>query len=247
MENTQPNYYAIIPANVRYDKNLSANAKLLYGEITALCNKEGKCWAKNEYFAELYGVSDRTVKTWIKQLKDLGYIETILIYKENSKEISKRYITIQGGEKKFTTVVKESSLPSGKKIHHRGEENCPDNITSINITRENIKNKLDKSSLQKSEKFDFTLKQVIDYANTSKQYKEELKKAIKAEEGNLTFENFETSLLAKGYKYKNFFLAYKSWNSKEKEKTKTKSDYLARCTKEKEIDYSQPINPRIPF
>ena len=44
-------YYAIIPANVRYDRRLTANAKLLYGEITALCNEKVYCWERNSYFS----------------------------------------------------------------------------------------------------------------------------------------------------------------------------------------------------
>ena len=58
---TTPSYFAVIPANVRYDSRLSANEKLLYGEITALANKDGYCWASNAYFAELYGVTVSTV------------------------------------------------------------------------------------------------------------------------------------------------------------------------------------------
>ena len=38
MYNEKPSYYAIIPANVRYDKRLTDKAKLLYGEITCLTN-----------------------------------------------------------------------------------------------------------------------------------------------------------------------------------------------------------------
>ena len=49
MENKK-NYYAVIPAEVRYAKNLKANEKLMYGELTALANEKGYCYASNEYF-----------------------------------------------------------------------------------------------------------------------------------------------------------------------------------------------------
>ena len=52
-QNSQPTYYAIIPADVRYSKNIVPQAKLLYGEITALTNKKGWCWATNKYFFTL--------------------------------------------------------------------------------------------------------------------------------------------------------------------------------------------------
>ena len=87
-------YYAVIPANVRYDKELPPNAKLLYGEITALCNQKGYCWATNEYFASLYNCAKSSVSRWIANLKERGYIDIELVYKEGSKEIEYRYIKI---------------------------------------------------------------------------------------------------------------------------------------------------------
>ena len=117
-EKIQKNYYAIIPADVRYDKRLKPLARLLYGEITALCNEKGYCWASNSYFAELYEVSDITISRYISELKEYGYIKCV--YDKTQENIDKRKIYIipsyQNGQdrinKNDNTVLTKQSIPS---------------------------------------------------------------------------------------------------------------------------------------
>ena len=125
--NERPNYYAIIPASVRYDNDLRPNEKLMYGEITALANSTGECWASNNYFAELYDVTPQAVSGWINDLKRKGYIEVDIVYKDNTKEIKNRTIRI------VSTKVCEGinkSLIGGK-------QKFKDNNTRKNNTRDN--------------------------------------------------------------------------------------------------------------
>lgn len=72
-ENEIASYFAVIPATVRYNKQLKSSEKLLYAEITALTNKYGYCYAKNKYFANLYNVTIETVSRWISDLKRLRF------------------------------------------------------------------------------------------------------------------------------------------------------------------------------
>lgn len=136
-----PNYYAVIPADVRYDNDLKDKAKLLYGEITALSDKYGYCYASNRYFAELYSVSQTTISLLIKNLIDNGYIESEIEYKDGSKEILNRYLKIiKGG---YLRNLKEGYL---KKV--KGN-NTSVNNTSIN--KENIKRKFIKPTIEEIE------------------------------------------------------------------------------------------------
>ena len=89
----KPNYYANIPANVRY-ADITPNAKLLFAEITALLQMNGVCFASNQYFSKLYGKNKVTISRWISELKRNGFIKISFTYKEGSKEIANRYIQI---------------------------------------------------------------------------------------------------------------------------------------------------------
>lgn len=139
------NYYAVIPGNVRYDKTLTPNAKLLYGEITALCNERGYCWATNSYFSELYGVSERSVSKWIQQLIEKKYIYSELIYEDGKKEVKQRHLSINeiGSEEKFTTYRRKVREGIEEKFHTPIEEKFQENNTSINNTKDTIYNIFD--------------------------------------------------------------------------------------------------------
>ena len=109
-----PGYFSVIPADVRYDVELCPNAKLLYGEITALCNKEGYCWATNKYFSRLYQVSTVAVSTWINQLVKKGYIFSVIKYEKTTNSfletviIKKRILSLQPLKNDEEGVVKEN-------------------------------------------------------------------------------------------------------------------------------------------
>ena len=113
-------YYAIIPANVRYDKSLTPNAKLLYGEITALCNEKGYCWAGNDYFAGLYNVSKTSISKWVSALRDCGYINIQLEYAEGTKQILHRYITLVKDpiEEKLNTPIEDKLIVNNTPINN---------------------------------------------------------------------------------------------------------------------------------
>ena len=75
--NEQPGFWALIPASVRYDKELPPNAKLLYGEVTALSDKLGYCYAQNSYFSDLFGLSERSVTRLLSTWTVLSAVDVV--------------------------------------------------------------------------------------------------------------------------------------------------------------------------
>ena len=133
-------YYAIIPASVRYSKEVPDGAKLLYGEITALCNERGHCWATNAYFAELYGKSSDTISRWISALARAGFIFALV----DNEAGNSRQIWLpesQGGIGKNAATL-SAKMPKGYRqkcsdpIGKNAEQNNTVNITLNNTEEE---------------------------------------------------------------------------------------------------------------
>lgn len=152
------NYYAILSADVRYNKNLTANAKLLYAEITALCNAEGYCWATNRYFANLYDVNLPTVSTWVKSLEKEGFIRIDAGHAEGNRR--KIYLKFKKDQPELFEEVPEEVTPSFEKSKEGIAKNRK---TSYEKSKEGI-SKNQKSSFEKS-------KDINNTSNTTKNIK----------------------------------------------------------------------------
>lgn len=218
--NEKPNYYSILPAIVRYDPDLTPTAKLLYSEITSLVNKTGICWASDKYFAYLYGVSDRVIRKYLKQLKEKKYIELEYEYEENSKEIKQRKILIIGMEQIFHTY--------GTKVPEGMEQKFRDNNKYINNKKEIYKEKILNDN-EFSNEFKNTLIEWLEYKKYS--YEElGFKKLLTIIKNNLK-EHSEEDLMsiidesiANNYKGITFNKLNKNFRKVKKEETKMVND-----------------------
>lgn len=130
MENEENNigYYAVIPATILYNDKLKANTKLLYAVITSLANKEGFCYASNQYLAQKLGVDQRTITRLLAELRNNNFI-IIEIIKNDNGEIIKRKIYPQ-------------DTPYGQNCRYPSRQNClypmDKNVEENNIITNNI-------------------------------------------------------------------------------------------------------------
>ena len=125
------NYYAVIPAQVRYDNTIPPGARLLYGEIAALANKNGYCFAQNSYFAECYQITVKTVKLWLSALEEKGYIKRVVVRDEKTNEATERRIFLMHIEFNMPTS-EEKGFDLGKKSSRGQEKKVPYNNTFNN-------------------------------------------------------------------------------------------------------------------
>ena len=84
--------YIILPEYITKDKNLTDKEKNIYSMILTLSKKQD-CIMSNGYISSMLNISKVHASRLVSSLRDKGYINVKLIYKENSKEILKRILT----------------------------------------------------------------------------------------------------------------------------------------------------------
>lgn len=208
MDKPQKNYYAIIPASVRYDDSLIPSAKLLYGEITALCNEKGFCWAGDGYFADQYGVGKATIQKWLRSLEKAGYIDREVKYKEGTREIERRYITIR-----VYPILQKECTPTLQKAR--------DNTTSFNNTINTTSNIKDIESPKKTSATKSVRNKYGTYKNVL--FTEHELEKLKSEfptDWEQRIEQLSEYIASTGKVYKNFLATVRSWAKKDSKNSK---------------------------
>lgn len=145
----KPNFYSIIPAYVRYSSDINSFEKILYSEITALCDKNGYCFASNNYFSKVFEKHRNSISRSLKILEKAQFIR----------------IDIDQDKGNFRKIyLKNVNSPITKNCVTPNTKNCAYNNTSINnvsLYRENEKNN-DVSVSSKNAKKEKTNKKKID-------------------------------------------------------------------------------------
>ncbi|MBF0773248.1 DnaD domain protein [Mammaliicoccus sciuri] len=142
MSKETPNYYAILTAEIRYDNRLSSLEKLLCAEITALSSKYGYCFATNNYFADLYGISKETVSRRLNHIKELGYLEIQILY--TGKQITGRKMKLK--QLPFIPNDVKVDTPNDEKEDTPHDEKGKGNNTRVNnikSNRDDVQNSID--------------------------------------------------------------------------------------------------------
>lgn len=148
MDEHRPGYYAIIPADVRYDDSIPPNAKLLYGEISALIGADGFCFASNQYFSDLYGMTEVSVSRLISKLEKAGHV-TREVDRDPAGQIVSRKLYLRVSIPDVQPLNKIVNT-SQQKCKEGINNNVKDTNTSItDIYKENIKESSGETSSKK--------------------------------------------------------------------------------------------------
>ena len=81
-----------IPAEILLNNDLSDKEKIVLSMVLYLSDDTGSCFASNKYIASIVNVTSDRVSKIVSSLKKKEFIEVILKFKSDSKEVESRQI-----------------------------------------------------------------------------------------------------------------------------------------------------------
>ena len=132
-----PNYYGILPAIVRYSKELTDFQKIMFSEITALSNKYGYCDAGNEYFAKLYGKEAETISRAISGIAKAGFVVVQISKEEGNKRRIYPADQVKAMTQKSIAIDKKINRGIDKNVNTPIDKNVNIIIQEYNTTSKN--------------------------------------------------------------------------------------------------------------
>lgn len=142
-----------IPIEILTDEKLSDKEKIIYAIILYLSKENNYCYLTNKTISELLNVSITQVSKLVNSLKNKKYIDSELIYKENSKQVEMRKL-IPINKNTYLTKVK---YPLQQNFNPPIEEKFKDNkYNNKNISKYNNAKQNFRKSRANFEQRDYT-------------------------------------------------------------------------------------------
>lgn len=138
----KPAFFSILTARVRYSEHLTDFEKILFSEISALTEKNGYCYAKNAYFADVFNKTIRTIQRGLENLKKHNFIEIEILENENKETIERRiYIKTEPKDvSKMTPSHDKNDTPPHDKNDTLNNINIYNNTSKEHIYTHTSKN-----------------------------------------------------------------------------------------------------------
>ena len=143
-----------IPIEILTDEKLSDKEKVIYSIILYLSKENQYCFLTNKTISELLNISVTQVSNLINSLKKKKYIETEIVYKENTKQVEMRKLIPIKNEDTYLRKVK---YPPKKNFNTPIKENFKDNKYNNKINNKyNGNNNFFKKNIANFEQRDYT-------------------------------------------------------------------------------------------
>jgi hypothetical protein len=125
-----------IPIEILDDPELNWTDKGIYSIVYFLSN-DGLCYVSNKYLADKVNVTDRTVRSVISKLCEMGYLKKEMSSNNRVRSLKVKPIDLkfEGGSRNFHP---ENISASTRKIFPQGEENISTYNNSTISTNNNI-------------------------------------------------------------------------------------------------------------